>query len=314
MDALYIPKTRWVDGKVQNYWVVWTDEAHYMMIEKGTHTSSVHGTIEDMTDPMPVGNNADMANPWGFIPYVDIHRISLESEFWDTTSGSDLYEFGVCVAYRNTLLDLAATWQSCKQLALEADEKPAQNPTLSPGSVLWGSRNAKWTAVDLQANFDQLRGDLEKYAASVARNYGITLEGYNAPNQSSGIALKVTNQELTDYWEDQQEIFQDAERRLWNLIKIITEKEGLGNWAGIELDLRLASVHVGSSLEDLQLDLAKMDRGMLSPVTVYMKHNENIVNEKEALIKLKENIAMLQDLKPTTMKLGVFDQTDDEVE
>jgi len=314
IDALFIPKARWENDHYQRYWVVWTAESHYMIVEIGRHDSPIHGVIDLVSDPMPVGDNKDMVNPWGVIPYVDIHRTELESEFWDQTSGGDLYEFGVCVAYRNTLLDFAATWQSFKQLAVESDEKPTANPTLSPGTALWGSRGAKWSAIDLQVNFEQIRGDLEKYAASVARNYGVTLEGYNVPSQQSGAALKVVNQELTDIWTDQLEIFRDAESRLWELIKIISEKEGLGNWAGIDLDIRYTSMSTGGDKEELELDAMKMERGLISPIAVYMKYNDTVVDEVEALENIKANLKLMNELKPSVTKIGVFDELPDEEE
>lgn len=314
IDALFIPKERWYDGKLQKYWMVWTPESHYMIVSHRRYESQTHGYVEIMGDPEPVGNNTKMVNPWGVIPYVDIHRTEHEAEFWDITSGDDLYQFGLCVAYRNTLLDFMATWQSFKQVACEADQKPSNNPTLSPGTVLWGTRGAKWTAIDLQANFDQIRGDLERYAAGVSRNYGVTLESYNAPTQQSGVALKIGNQELSDYWEDQLEVFRDAEVRLWNLIKIISEKEGIGNWSGIDIDIRYPSMTLGGDKEDLELDLMKMDRGIVSPAAVYMKYNESIVDENEAIENMKANVNLLQELKPTVTKIGIFDETPDELE
>lgn len=301
------PKIRWVDGKDQRYWAVWTETQHYLEVEVGSYQSGSNGQVMMTVQEAPAANNQEMINPYGVIPFIDIHRFPTEASFWNETAGSDLYQFNLVVACRNTLLDYAAAWQSFKQLAVQSDEKPVGNITLSPSSVLWGTRNAEWSVLDLHANFDQIRGDLKSLVSAVSQNYGVSLDSFNSPSEQSGVALKINNQELIDSWNDQLEIFRDAEVRLWDMIKLVSEVDQINSsWAGLDIDIKFASMGITDEKQEIENDLVKMANGLASPGAVYMKYNDAVTSEAEAEKLMAENIKKYNDIRPSPLKYGII--------
>lgn len=304
MIGLLISRERWNGNKKQRYWIVWTAEEHYLLVEIGEYESKTNGTVKNVVVEAVPGNK-DMKNPYGVIPWLPVHRHHLEAAFWDETSGTDLYMANVVVGVRNTLLDFAAVWQSFKQIACEADEAPSKGLTLAPDTILWSAGGAKFTVLDLQVAFDAIRGDLSQFVASVSRNYGVAMDAFDVPSQQSGVAVKINNQELIDNWTDQLEIWGDAERRLWDLIKTISVVENIQGFEGIEIDIKFANMGFVDEAAEFDLDTKKADKGVLSPAGFYMKYNDRVVDEAEAETKLTENLAKWQKLRPSPVKFGI---------
>lgn len=301
------------NGKPQRYWQVWTETEHFLRVEVGEYKTMNHGTVVNTVDE-PVPGNEEMKNPYGFIPFVDIHSGNLEAEFWDGTTGQDLYIANLVTAVRNTLLDFAAVWQSFKQIAVDTDGDVPKGLTLAPDTILHVKGGATFTALDLTAAFDQIRGDLERYVRSVAQNYGISVESFNAPSQKSGVALKIENQELQDNWTDQVDIFRDAEQRIWRMMQKISEVEGHGVPLDVDIDVKYASMGLADEKTELENDQKKMELGLASPASVYMKYNDGIIDEQEAETEIRYNLKLYKELSPKTESLIMDIGMDTEIE
>ncbi|HSW63870.1 MAG TPA: phage portal protein [Dissulfurispiraceae bacterium] len=314
MIAILIERKRVLpSGKSQRYWQVWTETEHFLRVEVGEYKTMNYGKVINTVDE-PVPGNEAMVNPYGFIPFLPIHIGHLEAAFWDGTTGNDLYVANLVTAVRNTLLDFAAVWQSFKQIAVDTDGDVPNGLTLSPDSILHVKGGATFTSLDLTAAFDQIRGDLERYVRSVGQTYGISVESFNAPTQKSGVALKIESQELQDNWTDQVEIFRDAEQRLWKMIQRISEIEGHGVPLDVDIDVKFASMGMADEKTELENDQKKMELGLASPASVYMKYNDGIIDEAEAEAEMRYNLKLYKELTPKTdsliMDIGMDTETE----
>ena len=312
MTELWVAKERWDEKsrEVMKYWVVWTETEHYWLIEKEQGRVTA-GITQPIYEKQAIDGNEEMVNPYGVIPVVELHRYANEDTFFNETSGSDLYDANLIIACRNTLLDYAATWQSFKQLVMNnVDEAPKPGLTIGPDALMWAQGAASISALDLHANFDAIRGDLEGLVAAVGRNYGISLDSFNAPSQQSGRALVVMNQTLLDSLADQVDIFRAAEVALWELIKIICRVEGLGDYTA-ELNIRFFDNSHENSKEAFELDQLKMAAGVLSPGEFYQRYNFGVSDEGLAVEKMAENLKAVRELQPPAQGLRIDTMMDD---
>jgi len=311
IGKLMIPKMRMVAGKYQRYWTVWTDSEHYLEVEATSYTSSMINTRVSVTYQEALPDNPNMINPYGVIPFVDLHRYQSEFSFWDETSGDDIYQLNKVVGCRNTLLDYASAWQSFKQVALKSPQKPEGKPVIGPSTALW-STDGEWSVLDLHADFNAVRNDLKALVSQVSQNYGVTLESFNAPSQQSGVALKINNQELSDNWSDQIEIMMDGEERLWEMIKLVAEVDQISSGLkDITIEIKYPTMSITDDKEELENDEKKMQLGIMSPGEAYMKWNPSVIDEREATEKMRENLQNYSDIKPSPTKYVIMDNSGD---
>lgn len=312
MDAILI-KREHIDfeaGQSYIYWVVWTDDEHYLLVEENSSTNSQlnsnlifkNSSKRYRKEIAYEGQSDKYENVYGFIPFVDVHKEIIDSSFWDETTGADLFNLNIIAGVRQVMLDYNAVWQSFKQVACESESEPSKKMLLAPGSILWASGNAKFTSIDLTAKFKELRTDLEQLCQAVAMNWGVSIEFSNAPSQLSGVALQIKNQDIEDIWANQEEIFEDAEQRLWKMVTGIIEAtpelSAYSSLVGTTVDLRFKSMSLVDEKTDIENDVSKMENGFVSPAETYMKYNEDVNDEEIALKQMQENVDQYNEMKP----------------
>lgn len=296
VEALKIEKqladTVGSDGKTVAFW---SDEKHFLLDEHDNAYSVV--------------GNSERVNPYGKLPFVFIHRQIPDVNFWDETSGSDLYEASLIIGVRNTLLDYYSVWNSFKQLAVVSQDPLPEGITLDPSTAIQTtSQGGSIQVLDFQANFSQLRDDLKALAGGLLNNYGLSMDAWNEnkPTEYSGKALRIKNEFLEELWQDQIQVFKDAELDLFNMIKFIYEFH-----SGNKLNCELVQVKYPpivayfDEFEQLNLDVAKVKAGFEDAAVIYAKYHEmeDIEEAREEMLEVAKRNAEHSDVG-YTMKSG----------
>jgi hypothetical protein len=264
-----------------------------------------HFYLDGKMKAYDVPGNPERINPYGRLPFVFIHRQIPDLNFWDETSGTDLYEATFIVGIRNTLLDYYNVWNSFKQLAVVAQDQLPEGITLDPSTAIQTtSQGATIQVLDFQANFTQLRDDLKAFAGGLLNNYGLSLDAWNEnkPTEYSGKALMIKNEYLETLWQDQIQVFSDAEYELFEMIKFIYEFH-----SGKKLNCELKQVKYPpivayfDEFEQLNLDVAKVKAGFLDAAEVYARYHgyDDIEVARKEMLEVAKHNAELSDVAYT---------------
>ena len=248
------------DGQKFYYW---DNNRHYITDKSGYE--------------IQITGNENMINPYGILPFVFIHRTLPDLNFWDESSGEDLYDATIIVGLRNTLLDYYFFWNSFRQLYIVSEDKLPEGMTLSPSAVLQvNSIGATIGVLDFKTAFDQLRSDLNSYAGGLLQSYGISLDTYseNRPVEYSGKALRIKNEFLQSLWDDQLLMFEDAELDLLNMIKKVYQVHtGKILNVGIEKINYPPMMAYYSDDEQLTIDERKISNGFVDAAEIFARWN-----------------------------------------
>lgn len=273
----------------------WSDKQHFLLDEKNNAYS--------------VPGNPTRINPYGRLPFIYIHKQIPDVNFWDETSGTDLYEASFIIGVRNTLLDYYSVWNSFKQLAVVSQDPLPEGITLDPSTAIQTtSQGGSIQVLDFQANFAQLRDDLKAFAGGLLNNYGLSMDAWNQdkPTEYSGKALRIKNEYLEELWQDQIQVFKDAEFELFEMIKFIYEFN-----SGKTLNCELVAVKFPpivayyDAMEQLTIDTAMVKAGFIDAAVVYAKYHEleDIEVAREEMLQVAKQNAELADTG-YTMKSG----------
>lgn len=296
VEALMIEKqsadTVTGEGKTIAYW---SDAKHFLMDENHNAYS--------------VPGNEGRVNPYDTMPFIYIHKQIPDVNFWDETSGSDLYEAALIVGLRNTLLDYYSVWNSFKQLAVVSQDPLPEGITLDPSTAIQTtSQGGSIQVLDFQANFAQLRDDLKAFAGGLLNNYGLSMDAWNQdkPTEYSGKALRIKNEFLEELWQDQIQVFKDSEIELFNMIKFIYEFH-----TGKSLNCELVQIKFPpivayyDALEQLNIDVSMVKANLIDAAVIYAKYHEieDVETAREEMLEIAKKNADFADTG-YTMKSG----------
>ena len=261
---------------------VWTAESHYQ----------VSGDFEKKS------MNENDINPYGFLPFVFIHREVPDGNFWDETSGNDLYECTLIASCLQTLIDSYFVWNSFKQLAINSRDLP-DGLAHAPDKVIHlESPDDSATVLDFTIALKELLESLRTYITSVAQNYGIDWNSLVLQAQeASGRALRIKSSKLQRLWNNQLEIFQDAETELFEQIKKIYYVH-TGIDLQVEMKIKFSPMeNYRDEREDLENLKAEMDFNLKDLVMIFMERNKGYKNYEEAKDKVAEIIKTNNEMK-----------------
>lgn len=262
--------------------VIWTDSEHY---------SFDHNFIKESI-------NEEDKNPYGIMPFVFLHREIPDSNFWDETSGEDLYECTLIVACLQTLIDSYFVWNSFKQLAVKAEKLP-EGLAHTPDKVIHlEGPDDQAIILDFTIALKELLESLRTYITSVVQNYGVDWNSLVLKlKEVSGKALKIKSSKLQRLWNNQLEIFRDAEEEIFELIKRIYEVEE-GTKLKVEMKIKFPAMeNYKDEKEELEILEKEVGLNLVDIVEVFMDRNKGYKNYEDAKGKILKIIESNNEIK-----------------
>lgn len=286
----------------QNYYIVWSAEEHYHLIEtNGVWTKA------------PIGENEEMTNPYGLLPFVGIHK-SDNDTLWNETEGEDLYQLGLWVAAMTTIWNQNWTWHNYKQLAIATNDEGKIPAGLgrAPDRAIIVPGDSEIEALDWSIDTGSLLEQIEKKASMIAANYGIDLKASLAEIEESGIKLRIRQSFLQEQRQNQVKTFTKTELESFEIIKTILSVEMEKPIDG-EMEIKFADqdVYQGSG-EQLDIIEKELKLDIESLVDVIQRRNPYLTRE-QAIEKIKTNIAEnneMRGLRDTSILDEIEDKND----
>jgi hypothetical protein len=269
------------------YWVVWTEFYHFKIDKDGIERA--------------VGDNTDMVNPWGVMPFVYLHRELPVDTFFDQTSGGDLTALAVSTGERGTMDGFSRFLSNFKQGAItgEFDDPPA-DLLLNPDNLVGvHGTDVEITMLDWQLNYEALERDIRQKKERTGQNYGVDIGGGEANQEQSGVAYVLKNQKLMEHREKQIKIMARAEVEMFALkLKMDAVIAGKDAPDKVEFAIKYPEPEVYiEPMVELQIQEKEILMDLLSKVDVYMKRNQVSDRDKaiEALQRIQKENEMFTD-------------------
>jgi len=248
----------------KNVWWCYTDTEWFEVTVKDA--SELKNITEN--DKKKIGDRTDIKNPLGFIPFMSIHNGFRDSTFWQKHKGDDLVKGTIQVAIKLTFLNHLIKNQAFKQLVASGSglRSSLENVVLDPQTIVFlEGIDTKIEALDITADYKGLWETINNINNHIATNYKISTNFFRmTANASSGFSLQMENVRLDGFISSQQTQYVEEERKLFELMKRVDEKQSLNIIQGEAPAVIFKSV-------------------------TYPKSDMDVLNEKEKRIKALNN-------------------------
>ena len=303
-DSFTLPGDASAD-QMRKQWIFWSPTRHFLINEKN--------------EPVAIGDNEEMINPYFmqnidqgmFYPFVFAHSSDRESDFWDKTSGTDLYEATLIMAMHNSFINMMFPMQF-KQIYVKknVDDKGTtiKNKQLQAPLHIFES-NAEMGTFDWQTNLTQLTEEIKSRAFSIANNYGMSAENFKLTAQEqSGFSRMIAKEGLLETRRKQIKVWRGIEVELFKAIREANNFYQVGkpisDKAKFSIDypeMQFAS----DPVTELDVLERKMDMGLINRLDVIKQENPDIKTDEEALAALQKNVEINRAIKKKfTLTLG----------
>ena len=168
-----------------------------------------------------------------------------DTDFWDETSGQDLYNSTVLTGVKLTQMDYHFKFAAFKQMYGVGDElNIPHNQRMDPSTMLWvKGEGASVGVLDTVAKLKDMQEALIFQINTIINNYGISADAWTLSSaEMSGRALKIRNQALLEQREEQLPLYQAKEDELFEMIKVVNNAHaGAMKWKTIGKDAKVES-------------------------------------------------------------------------
>jgi hypothetical protein len=282
-------------------WAFWSAEEHYYIDRsKGEDTKVL------------IEGNEEGINPFGVLPFVEMHNGWRDEHFFDAYTGDDMVNSTIDICVHLTFLNHIIKSQSFKQLVGKGDNIQSLSGQLSdPLSILTLSgQNTEIDVLDMQSNYEQLHTVIQGLANDLAVAYGISPSQFRMTGApSSGFALQMENLQVDKFVQSQQDDFVHYEKELFELIKIVGGEFGTVADGSLDSVVFAKPSYPESRETKLNNDAKAIDLGLTSSDKILKSQGvqdaDLVVAENiEARNKLYERVSG-SNLPPTSSALGL---------
>lgn len=277
-------------------WAYWDSESHYYIDKRNGENQIAY-----------VDGNEDGVNPFGVLPFIELHNGFRDGAFFDEFTGDDLVNGTIDLSIHLTFLNHIIKSQSFKQLVGKGDNiSSLSGQLLDPLSILTlNGQNTEISVLDLQSNYEQLHRVIQDMSNNLAVSYGISPSQFRMQGGvSSGFALQMENLQIDGFTRQQQQDFRYYEQELYSLIKLVMgvyEGEQSGT---MQIDFAEPS-YPESRAERLANDKQAIDLGLTSADKILKRNNPDLANpELEIAENLKKRNELYSRISAPTSDLG----------
>lgn len=240
----------------------------------------------------PQGEDDDTSNPFGLLQFIPIHNGFRDDEFWQMYKGDDLVKGTIQIAIKLTFLNHLIKMQSFKQLVASGSNlQQLEGAAIDPQTILFlEGDDTSISTLDLESNYKALWETIQSINNNIAMNYKISPNMFRLTGSvSSGFALKMENIRIDKFVNKQQGMYEKVEAKLFNMLKEIDIKMGLGKIKSDSVNVQFPETQYPETKKEmLENDESEINLGINNQVNIIMERYG--VDEETAKKMYKDNI------------------------
>ena len=249
-------------------WVYWDKE--------NTFTYDESGKIYTDED------NPDMINPYGVLPFVECWREGKpESSYMDTDPSSDLIQTNTMINVAETNKNANIMFQSFGYIYVNGSQIEKDTMEIGPDKISFLGVDGQMNIVTPPNTVDSINTSITTAYKMLAQNYHIDISFVEGTTAQSGVAIKLRNQELTDERISDVIRWQEVERELFELERLMIAVD-MGKDAGEleQVDFE-ETMEVLSDTEQRDKWDWELSKGLIDEADILMQKDPDRYTDRE---------------------------------
>ena len=227
--------------------------------------------------------NPDMINPYGVLPFVECWRDGKpESSYLDTDASSDLIQTNTIINVAETNKNANVMFQSFGYIYINGTQLEKDDLDIGPDKISFLGADGTMNLVSPPDTVDTITKAVTTSYKMLAQNYHIDISFVEGTQSISGIAIKLRNSELTDSRVSDIIRWNEVERHLFELEKLMIAVD-LGQDAGEREGVDFQeNVEVLSDKEQREKWDWELSKGLIDEADILIKQDPDRFPDREA--------------------------------
>ena len=237
-------------------------------------------------------DNPDMVNPYGVLPFIECFRDGKpETDYLDTNASKDLIQTNLAMNVAETNKNANIMFQSFGYLFVNGAGIDKDTMKIGQDKINYLGVDGSISIVSPPNAVPALDESIQSSYKMLAQNYHLPISFVEGTTASSGVALKMRNQELTDNRKSDVIRWRDIEYKLFDLERLIIAVEQ-GKDAGDLEDVDYSeSVEVLNDQEQRDKWEWELSKGLIDLADVLMQQNPDLDRaEAEAYLEERKKV------------------------
>jgi len=281
-----------------------TPELHVYWDKENTYTFDNNGKI--YTDEM----NPDMINPYGVLPFVECWRDGKpESSYMDTDASSDLIQTNTMINVAETNKNANIMFQSFGYVYVNGSQIEKDTMEVGADKISFLGIDGTMNIVTPPNTVDSITTSITTAYKMLAQNYHIDISFVEGTTAQSGVAIKLRNQELTDERVSDVIRWQEVEKELFELERLMIAVD-MGKDAGEleQVDFE-ENMEILSDTEQRDKWDWELSKGLIDEADILMqKDPDRFVDRETAQEYLQERGKIVQEETEETPEGSLLEQ------
>jgi hypothetical protein len=277
-------------------WVYWDKD--------NTFTYDENGKI--YTDEM----NPEMINPYGVLPFVECWRDGKpESSYMDTDASTDLIQTNTMINVAETNKNANIMFQSFGYVYVNGSQIEKDTMEVGADKISFLGIDGTMNIVTPPNTVDSITTSITTAYKMLAQNYHIDISFVESTTAQSGVAIKLRNQELTDERVSDVIRWQEVEKELFELERLMIAVD-MGKDAGEleQVDFE-ESMEILSDTEQRDKWDWELSKGLIDEADILMqKDPDRFVDRETAQEYLQERGKIVQEETEETPEGSLLEQ------
>ena len=237
-------------------------------------------------------DNPDMVNPYGVLPFIECFRDGKpETDYLDTNASKDLIQTNLAMNVAETNKNANIMFQSFGYLFVNGAGIDKDTMKIGQDKINYLGVDGSISIVSPPNAVPALDESIQSSYKMLAQNYHLPISFVEGTTASSGVALKMRNQELTDNRKSDVIRWRDIEYKLFELERLMIAVEQ-GKDAGDLEDVDYSeSVEVLNDQEQRDKWEWELSKGLIDLADVLMQQNPDLDRaEAEAYLEERKKV------------------------
>ena len=227
--------------------------------------------------------NPDMINPYGVLPFVECWRDGKpESSYLDTDASSDLIQTNTIINVAETNKNANIMFQSFGYIYINGTQLEKDDLDIGPDKISFLGADGTMNLVSPPDTVDTITKAITTSYKMLAQNYHIDISFVEGTQSISGIAIKLRNSELTDSRISDIVRWNDVERHLFELEKLMIAVDlgkDAGELEGVDFQ---ENVEVLSDKEQREKWDWELSKGLIDEADILIKQDPDRFPDRES--------------------------------
>ena len=248
-------------------------------------------------------DNPDMVNPYGVLPFIECFRDGKpETDYLDTNASRDLIQTNLSMNVAETNKNANIMFQSFGYLFVNGAGIDKDTMQIGQDKINYLGVDGSISIVSPPNAVPALDESIQSSYKMLAQNYHLPISFVEGTTASSGVALKMRNQELTDNRKSDVIRWRDIEYKLFELERLMIAVEQ-GKDAGDLEDVDYSeSIEVLNDQEQRDKWEWELSKGLIDLADVLIQQNPDLDRaEAEAYLEERKKVEEVKEGPESTL-------------